>query len=82
MAMTRDETIKHFMKAIEELRVSVDTETFNTAMQGFSDHMMGRPVGLATDEEKRNDISANSFSSRDSSSYMDDPYFDKGKQNR
>jgi hypothetical protein len=55
MAMTRDETIKHFMKDIEELRVSVDTETFNTAMQGFSDHMMGRPVGLTTDEEKRND---------------------------
>jgi hypothetical protein len=56
MAMTRDETLKHFMKAIEELRASVDTETFNTAMQGFSDHMMGRPVGLETDEEKRDEL--------------------------
>ena len=41
MAMTRDETIKYFMRAIEELRASVDTETFNTAMQGFASHMMG-----------------------------------------
>jgi len=53
--MTRDETIKYFMKAIEELRASVDAETFNTAMQGFADHMMGSPVGLATDEEKRDE---------------------------
>jgi hypothetical protein len=44
MAMTRDETIKYFMRAIEELRESVDTETFNTAMQGFADHMTGAVV--------------------------------------
>jgi len=57
MAMTRDETIKYFMKAIEELRASVDTETFNTAMQGFADHMMGRPVSIETkkEREKRNE---------------------------
>ena len=47
MVMTRDETIKYFMKAIEELRASVDTETFNTAMQGFASHMAGMPVVLS-----------------------------------
>ena len=52
MAMTRDETIKYFMKAIEELRASVDTETFNTAMQGFASHMVGMPVGLETKKER------------------------------
>ena len=31
---------------------------------------------------RNNDTPTNSFSSRDSSSYMDDPYSDKGKQNR
>jgi hypothetical protein len=52
MAMTRDETIKWFAKEVEDLKNSTDTETFNFVMQGFASHMMGRPVGLTTDEDK------------------------------
>ena len=50
--MTRDETIKWFAKEVEDLKNSTDTETFNFVMQGFASHMMGRPVGLTTDEDK------------------------------
>jgi len=45
MAMTREETIASFMKDIEDLRNSVDTETYNAVMRSWANGMQN---GLGT----------------------------------
>ena len=47
--MTKDEVIKSFMKDIEDLKLSVDQETFEAVIQSFAGEMMGMPIFMEND---------------------------------